>query len=90
MVDSGSDVATVTEADLHQLDLELLGTIKSRGVHSTKDKQLYRAKLLVGEEEIETEVRNTCCMYTHPRRPRSSRLKVLGEIEHCSSEDARK
>ncbi|XP_064641222.1 uncharacterized protein LOC135496043 [Lineus longissimus] len=56
MVDSGSDVATITEADLDQLDLELLGTIKSRGVHSTKDKQLYRAKLLVGKEEIETEV----------------------------------
>ena len=33
MVDSGSDVVTARQEILDQLDLELIGTIQSRGVH---------------------------------------------------------
>ncbi len=57
MVDSGSDVVTVRESVLQQLHLELLGTIQSRGVHATKQKQLYRATLSVGDVQVEVEVR---------------------------------
>ena len=57
MVDSGSDVVTVREEVLHQLDLELLGTIQSRGVHATKQKQLYKAVLKIGDVDVEIEVR---------------------------------
>ncbi len=56
MVDSGSDVVTVREEVLQELDLQLLGTIQSRGVHSTKQKQLYKAVLKIGDVEVETEV----------------------------------
>ncbi len=56
MVDSGSDVVTLREEVLQKLDLQLLGTIQSRGVHSTKQKQLYKAVLKIGDVEVETEV----------------------------------
>ncbi|XP_074645820.1 uncharacterized protein LOC141902078 [Tubulanus polymorphus] len=56
MVDSGSDVVTISEDALAELDLELLGTITSRGVHTSKSKQLYKAKLVIGTEVIEIEV----------------------------------
>ncbi|XP_077983474.1 uncharacterized protein LOC144438292 [Glandiceps talaboti] len=56
MVDSGSDVVTVRQSILDQLDLELIGTIQSRGVHATVEKQLYKAVLGVGNFNIEIEV----------------------------------
>ena len=56
MVDSGSDVVTVREEILHELNLELLGTIQSRGVHATKQKQLYKAVLRIGDVDVEIEV----------------------------------
>ncbi|XP_070575214.1 uncharacterized protein [Ptychodera flava] len=56
MVDSGSDVVTVRQDILDQLDLELIGTIQSRGVHATVEKQLYRAVLGIGKFDIEIEV----------------------------------
>ncbi|XP_013391172.1 uncharacterized protein LOC106159430 [Lingula anatina] len=56
MVDSGSDVVTVEESTLSRLRLEHLGTVKSHGVHATKEKQIYRAMLRIGREEIEIEV----------------------------------
>ncbi|XP_050398092.1 uncharacterized protein LOC126816006 [Patella vulgata] len=56
MVDSGSDVVTVREEILQKLDLELIGPIQSRGVHASKTKNLYKATLLIGNEELEIEV----------------------------------
>ena len=72
MVDSGSDVVTVREEVLQQLDLELLGTIQSRGVHATKEKQLYKAMLKIGDVDIEIEVRVRCVtVVTYPGFPTS-------------------
>lgn len=56
MVDSGSDVVTARQELLDKLDLELIGTIQSRGVHSTVEKQLYKAMLVIGSEKVEIEV----------------------------------
>ncbi|XP_072024214.1 uncharacterized protein [Amphiura filiformis] len=56
MVDSGSDVVTARQEILDKLDLELIGTIQSRGVHSTVEKQLYKAMLCIGRQEIEIEI----------------------------------
>ncbi|ESO95047.1 hypothetical protein LOTGIDRAFT_232164 [Lottia gigantea] len=56
MVDSGSDVVTVRQEVLDRLDLELIGPIQSRGVHASRTKNLYRAHLLIGNEELEIEV----------------------------------
>ncbi|XP_071785540.1 uncharacterized protein [Asterias amurensis] len=56
MVDSGSDVVTARQEILDQLDLELIGTIQSRGVHTTVEKQLYKAILRIGKQEAEIEV----------------------------------
>ena len=56
MVDSGSDVVTVRKEILHELNLELLGTVQSRGVHATKQKQLYKAVLRIADVDIEIEV----------------------------------
>lgn len=57
MVDSGSDVMTLREDVVRDLDLELIGTIQSRGVHaSIQEKQLYRAVLKVGCVQLEIEV----------------------------------
>ena len=57
MVDSGSDVVTVRDGILQKLDLELLGTVQSRGIHATKEKQLYKAILKIGQVAVEVEVR---------------------------------
>ncbi|XP_033110144.1 uncharacterized protein LOC117111321 [Anneissia japonica] len=57
MVDSGSDVVTVKQELLDRLNLEHIGPIQSRGVHSTVEKQLYKAFLVFGRDtEIEVEV----------------------------------
>ena len=56
MVDSGSDVVTVRREILSGLDLEFIRTIKSHGVHATREKQLYRCLLKVGESVVEAEV----------------------------------
>ncbi|KAL5021844.1 hypothetical protein ScPMuIL_000999 [Solemya velum] len=56
MVDSGSDVTTIREEVLERLDLELLGTIQSRGVHASRSKKLYKAKLQIGNQELEIEI----------------------------------
>ena len=56
MVDSGSDVVTARQEILNQLDLELIGTIQSRGVHTIVEKQLYKAMLSIGNHEVEIEV----------------------------------
>lgn len=60
MVDSGSDVTTIREEVLERLDLELLGTIQSRGVHASRSKRLYKAKLQIGNQELEIEVNRQC------------------------------
>ena len=57
MVDSGSDVVTVRQNILDDLDLELIGTIQSQGVHASKQKQLYKGIINIGGINIETEVR---------------------------------
>ena len=56
MVDSGSDVVTLREDVLDSLDLELIGPIKSQGVHASKTKNLYRANMIVGNQLLEIEV----------------------------------
>ena len=56
MVDSGSDVATVREELLEELDLEPLVRIQSKGVHATVETMMYKAKLQLGDSEVEIEV----------------------------------
>lgn len=56
MVDSGSDVVTIREETLQELNLELIGPIQSRGVHASKRKNLYKANLSLGTEDLEIEV----------------------------------
>nr|XP_002741570.1 PREDICTED: uncharacterized protein LOC100377597 [Saccoglossus kowalevskii] len=56
MVDSGSDVVTARQEVLDQLDLELIGSIESKGVHATVEKQLYKAVLGIGQIDISIEV----------------------------------
>lgn len=63
MVDSGSDVVTARQEILNRLDLELIGTIQSRGVHTTVEKQLYKAMLVIGNHEVEIEVIKTRSNY---------------------------
>ena len=55
MVDSGSDVVTVQEYTLKELDLEPLGVVESRGVHASKQKQLFRARLWIGHVPLDVE-----------------------------------
>lgn len=56
MVDSGSDVNTLKQEILNDLNLELIGTVQSHGIHASKQKDLYRALLVVGNVQIYTEV----------------------------------
>ncbi|KAK3086301.1 hypothetical protein FSP39_016535 [Pinctada imbricata] len=56
MVDTGSDVTTIRQEILDKLDLEVLGKIHSKGVHGSKTTNLYKAKLLIGNQELEIEV----------------------------------
>ncbi|XP_046559336.1 uncharacterized protein LOC124268412 [Haliotis rubra] len=56
MVDSGSDVTTLQEDLLYTLNPELIGPINSKGVHSSRRKSLYRAKLTIGTQDLEIEV----------------------------------
>ena len=56
MVDSGSDVVTLRQEALDSLDLELIGPIKSKGVHASRTKNLYRANMIIGNHTLEIEV----------------------------------
>ena len=56
MVDSGSDVVTLRQEVLDSLDLELIGPIKSKGVHASRTKNLYRANMIIGNHTLEIEV----------------------------------
>ncbi|XP_061163138.1 uncharacterized protein LOC133172293 isoform X2 [Saccostrea echinata] len=56
MVDTGSDVTTIRQEVLDELDLEILGRIHSKGVHGSKTTTLYKAKILIGNQEMEIEV----------------------------------
>ncbi|XP_062621475.1 uncharacterized protein LOC134283050 isoform X2 [Saccostrea cucullata] len=56
MVDTGSDVTTIRQEVLDELDLEVLGRIHSKGVHGSKTTTLYKAKILIGNQEMEIEV----------------------------------
>lgn len=56
MVDSGSDVSTVQEDTLKQLNLDLLGSVYSCGIHGGNHTNLYRAKLALGTHEMEIEI----------------------------------
>ncbi|GFS26995.1 ankyrin repeat and SAM domain-containing protein 1A [Elysia marginata] len=56
MVDSGSDVSTVQESILEGLSLDLIGPVYSCGVHGGNHCNLYRARLAVGEFEMDIEV----------------------------------
>ncbi|XP_071958819.1 uncharacterized protein [Antedon mediterranea] len=56
MVDSGSDVVTLKPELFARLHLDYIAPIKSRGVHTTVDKDLYKAFLVFGQDtEIEVE-----------------------------------
>lgn len=56
MIDTGSDVTTIRQEVLNELGLEILGRIHSKGVHGSKTTNLYKAKLLIGNQEMEIEV----------------------------------
>lgn len=56
MVDSGSDVVTVRQEILDMLDLELMGTIQSQGVHASKRKEIFKGIIRIGGVDVDTEV----------------------------------
>ena len=56
MVDSGSDVVTLRQEVLDSLGLELIGPIKSKGVHASRTKNLYRANMVIGSHTLDIEV----------------------------------
>ena len=57
IVDSGSDVVTVSESLIAELQLEYLRNIESRGAHAAVDKPLYNGVIKLGTEELRVEVR---------------------------------
>lgn len=65
MVDTGSDVTTIRQEVLDELDLEILGRIHSKGVHGSKTTNLYKAKILIGNQEMEIEVGIQCRMVVY-------------------------
>ena len=56
MVDSGSEVMTIQQDVLSRLGLQQLTTISSQGIHASRQRPLYAAKLKLGELTIDTEV----------------------------------
>lgn len=56
IVDSGSDVVTVSENLIAELQLQYLRNIESRGAHAAVDKPLYNGVLKLGTEELRVEV----------------------------------
>jgi len=56
MVDSGSDVSTVQEATLKTLNLTLLGSVYSCGVHGGSHTNLYKARIAIGAQEMDIEI----------------------------------
>ena len=57
IVDSGSDVVTVSESLIAELQLEYLRNIESRGAHAAVDKPLYNGVIKLGTEELRVEVK---------------------------------
>lgn len=49
-------MTTIRQEVLDELGLEILGRIHSKGVHGSKTTNLYKAKLLIGNQEMEIEV----------------------------------
>lgn len=56
IVDSGSDVVTVSESLIAELQLEYLRNVESRGAHAAVDKPLYNGVIKLGTEEFHVEV----------------------------------
>ena len=56
MVDSGSDVNTLREEVLEDLDLELIGTVQSKGIHASRRRSMYRVIVVIGNIRVDTEV----------------------------------
>ena len=56
MVDSGSDVSTVQEDTMKKLNLDLLGSVYSAGIHGGNHTNLYKACLSIGNQVMEIEV----------------------------------
>lgn len=56
IVDSGSDVVTVSESLIAELQLEYLRNVESRGAHAAVDKPLYNGVIQLGTEEFHVEV----------------------------------
>ncbi|KAI8791236.1 ankyrin repeat and sam domain-containing protein 1a [Biomphalaria glabrata] len=56
MVDSGSDVSTIQEDYMANLNLQLLGPIYSCGIHGGNHTNLYKARLKLGDQELDIEV----------------------------------
>ena len=97
-MDSGSDVVTIREEVLDSLDLELIGPIKSTGVHASRTKNLYRANMIIGNQTVEIEVRglflnasittNVVCFSRLLKCLRSLYGKQCGPRLDCSKEQS--
>ena len=56
LVDTASEVVTIDENILTELDLEFFQNVKSKGIHKVEEKPLYRGMLMLGNKEIEVDV----------------------------------
>lgn len=56
MVDTGSEVVTIRDEILPQLDLRFVQTINSKGIHKVEEKPLYRGVLVMGGKDHGKEV----------------------------------
>lgn len=68
MVDTGSEVVTIKEDILQELNLQFLLNIKSKGIHKVEEKPLYRGVLVLGSKEIEVDVSSIKNDYSHCRK----------------------
>ena len=56
MVDSGSDVSTLREDIVQDLNLEPITTVRSCGAYGSQRTTMYRAYITLGECKLEIEV----------------------------------
>ncbi|XP_046842267.1 uncharacterized protein LOC124436395 [Xenia sp. Carnegie-2017] len=56
LVDTGSEVVTIQQDIMSELNLTFLQTVSSRGIHKAKEKPLYSAVMLLGNNVIEVKV----------------------------------
>lgn len=79
LVDTGSEVVTIQQDIMSELNLTFLQTVSSRGIHKAKEKPLYSAVMLLGNNVIEVKV-SPCKLCETLLHPMTSRVDLLPSI----------